>query len=208
MIFVEVLGPATSDPRSGNRRIMCRCVCGKEWAVRLVDFNRGRIKSCGCKKYEITAEFNTTHGHSASGSNSKNGNRRVSKEYDAWQHMLDRCNNPKSEWYHEYGGRGIKVCDEWTQSFTNFLNDIGLAPSGTHSIDRKDVNGDYTKDNCRWATYREQNRNKRNNRALTFNNRTLLVIEWAELLGCKPCTLYMRLHRKWSVERTLTTPIR
>lgn len=199
---VTLLGPTTSDPRSGNRRVLCKCACGKEWEVRAIDYERGRIKSCGCTKYRELAKLSTTHGHS---SKDNGQGRRVTKEYDTWQHILGRCADKTDP---NYGGRGVKVCQRWLESFEAFLADVGPAPSPSHTIERVETDGDYEPGNCRWATVQEQNRNKRTNRPLTYNGRTLLPVEWAELLGWKADMIYMRLHRGWSVERTLSTPPR
>lgn len=96
--------------------------------------------------------FQTTHGMSRS------------PEHNAWARMIQRCENPNEGGYKNYGGRGIRVCAEWRASFSAFLRDMGRRPSGIHSIDRIDVDGDYAPGNCRWATPSEQSRNRRVNK--------------------------------------------
>jgi hypothetical protein len=123
-----------------------RCDCGNEKIVCGTDLRKRTTKSCGCWRREIK----TTHGHTIGG---------FSPEYESWRAMLDRCENPNATGYKYYGGRGIVVCEEW-HSFENFLRDMGLRPPGT-SIDRIHPDGDYEKQNCRWATASEQRRNQR-----------------------------------------------
>jgi hypothetical protein len=119
--------------------------------------------------------------------------------------MLQRCNDPNSSGYYKYGAKGVTVCERWL-IFENFLEDMGIKPEG-YSIDRIDPFGDYTPENCRWSTPKEQTRNKRNNLRVTFNGETLLVIEWAEKLGLKYRTLRQRLTSGWSIEDALTSPL-
>ena len=131
-----------------------------------------------------------------------------SREYRAWRNMKTRCYNERYPKYRCYGGRGIKVCDRWLHSFENFYNDMGPAPSkGT--LERKDTNGDYTPENCRWALQKEQVRNMRTNHLLTFRGETMCLTAWAEKVGISSKTLISRLKLGWSLERALTeTPVR
>lgn len=110
------------------------------------------------------------------------------KEYKAWENMRSRCNNPNMTDYHNYGGRGIKVCARW-DSFENFLSDLGLKPSNDHSLDRIDVNKNYTPNNCRWATRKQQMRNTRLNKKVGG----ISLRDKAEELGMNPKTLDYRL---------------
>lgn len=129
------------------------CVCGGERVALLGDVKRGRTRSCGCLKAETSVGVPPRHGHSAG--------YKVSAEYRAWTAMRTRCRNPRSASYHNYGGRGIKVCERW-DLFDNFLADMGLKPSPQHSLDRFPNNdGNYEPGNCRWATNYEQQNNKR-----------------------------------------------
>ena len=137
---------------------------------------------------------NTKHGHA----------RRVgvSKEYGAWRHMLSRCTNINDQKYQLYGGRGIKVCEEWL-FFEDFLADIGVAPSNEHSLDRIDVNGDYNKTNCRWATAKEQAQNRRN--SLTFDGQPLKT--YCEKNGINYHTIITRTQRGYTLEQAIKKPI-
>ncbi len=126
--------------------------------------------------------------------------------YRSWHDMRQRCNNPNDKQYPDYGGRGITVCKRW-RIFTNFLADMGEMPSG-HSIDRVDNDAGYCKENCRWATRTEQNRNTRRNVTLTYQGKTLCIAGWGELLGVNYRTLLSRVNAGWAVEDALTKPTR
>lgn len=129
-------------------------------------------------------------------------------EYEAWRSMNARCYNPRRGDYRRYGGRGITVCDRWRHSFENFLADMGPRPSPTHSLDRVNNDGSYEKDNCRWATRIEQQRNTRHNHYLTAFNRTQCVSAWAEEFGMSKTLLLGRLKRGMTVEDALNKPRR
>ena len=121
--------------------------------------------------------------------------------------MLTRCNNKNDTRYQWYGGRGITVCDRWSK-FENFLADMGERPEKM-TLDRIDTNGNYCPENCRWATNKQQHRNKRSNRLLTHDGETKCVAEWAETVGISQGALASRIDvYGWSVEKALTTPVR
>lgn len=132
--------------RSRQLSWLCVCDCNKLTVVLSDNLRRGHTRSCGCLKAG-------THGQS------RQGNRTA--EYRAWVSMKQRCYNPRSSGFPDYGGRGIGVCDEWLDSFDRFFADMGSRPSDTHSLDRIDVNGDYCASNCRWATKDVQSQNTR-----------------------------------------------
>lgn len=128
-----------------------------------------------------------------------------SKEYTAWTAMKTRCYNKSVRSYKNYGARGIKVCDRWLL-YTNFLADMGRAPSPKHSLERKNNNGNYEPGNCKWATDEEQRINTSTLRRITLNGQTKTITHWAVFLGLKPKTLDNRLRVGWSIERALSEP--
>jgi hypothetical protein len=130
-------------------------------------------------------------------------------EYRAWVRMIQRCENSNGPEFPGYGGRGIRVCARWRDSFEAFREDMGPKPSAGHSLDRfPDQNGDYEPGNCRWATNKQQSRNTRSNRLLTFNGETHCLAEWAAVTGVNSMALRSRLRKGWAVERALTTPVK
>lgn len=133
-----------------------------------------------------------------------------SPEYRTWSNMLTRCYNPNYYLYHRYGGRGISVCQRWQHSFSNFLEDMGKRPGPKYSIDRIDCDGDYSPENCRWATQKQQMRNCSINRWLTDSDgETLCIKDMAKKHGIKPTTLHMRLDvYGWSLDDALTIEVK
>lgn len=142
---------------------------------------------------------NYRHGYKTAG--------KYAPEYSIWVNMRSRCNNPKNNRYHLYGARGIRVCRRWETDFLNFLEDMGRRPSRNHSLDRIDNDGNYTSENCRWATRKEQCRNRRTSKFLAFKGRRKTAAEWCEIFGIKQGTLHARLKQGWTVSRALTEPV-
>jgi hypothetical protein len=124
--------------------------------------------------------------------------------YNSWHTMMQRCGNPNNPQFKDYGERGITVCERW-KTFKNFLTDMGVRPEGL-TLDRKDNNKGYTPDNCKWSTKQEQQRNMRSNNVWELDGQRKTVAEWAEQLGMKRHSLYMRVASYgWTVRRALTT---
>lgn len=171
---------------AGEKKWKCQCDCGETTVADGDSLRSGNKRSCGCLQTEMYKRAKCVkHGESNS------------PTYIRWLSMKRRCYYPKNVGYPNYGGRGIKVCDRWLgeHGFENFLVDMGEAPSREYSLDRIDVNGDYTPENCRWATWKEQSNNKRTNRKFTHNGRTHTVTEWCEELGLNLHGVFSRIHR-------------
>ena len=174
--------------RKGDTYWACRCICGRENPVSTKGLKRNLSRSCGC------AFGRERHGASNT------------REYAIFRHIIDRCTNPKNKDWNLYGGRGIKV--EW-ETFSNFIEDIGMRPSELHSIDRIDSNGPYSRENCRWATAKEQARNISTNRMVSAQGKTLCIAEWAEVTGLSPCTIWQRINTLgWTNDEAVTLPLR
>lgn len=162
---------------------LCSCVCGKSIVTDGRYLRDGDTKSCGCIEKEVLSNRNKIHGLSNT------------DEYRIWRGMKNRCYNKKTYKYPDYGGRGIEVCKRWNDSFMNFVNDIGFRPTKNHSLDRIDVNGNYTPINCRWATSKQQSRNKRNNHWLEHNGLKMILIDWAKLFNVNQASLSEMLNK-------------
>lgn len=169
----------------------CLCDCGIQKTVKASTLKDGSSKSCGCYGREVASagciKRLTLHGETV-GKNSR--------IYRIWANMLSRCENEKFDSYKHYGARGIKVCDEW-HSFIRFLSDMGR-PSVDQSIDRIDPNGNYSPENCRWASKSTQMNNKRNNVFLEIDGVRKTVAQWSlEPESVKAKTIYHRIKKGW-----------
>ena len=170
----------------------CVCDCGTQRSVRGNDLRLGKSVSCGCSLVENPS----SRKHGMSNSNI----------YKVYYGMLDRCNNPHNKNYAEYGGRGISV--EWDNfdEFLQWANKSGYAKGLT--IERVDVNGNYSPSNCKWITQRAQTRNKRSTVYLVVDGEKKCLVEWAEQIGAKPGVLRSRKQRGWSDSETVRVPIK
>lgn len=173
----------------GNSRWLCRCECGGEARCLTNNLKKGNSRSCGCAIREAHFKHGMTN----------------APMYKVWIAMRRRCENPDHADYHNYGGRGISVCERW-QDFSNFLADMGSRPRG-FDIDRRDNNGPYSPGNCRWVTRQRNLNNRRGNNRVEFRGVTKTVAEWAADVGMHEETLRRRILNGWSAERALTTPV-
>lgn len=181
------------------RHVLCRCECGTIKEIRSCHVNSGASRSCGCLVREFLAEHNKPkHGGCVNG---------ISAEYRAWQGMITRCTNKASSSYPRYGGRGIKVCERWLNSFADFLADVGKKPGRHYSIDRINNDGNYEPGNVRWTTSSVQSRNTSYTRKITHNGITLCLADWAKKVGINARTLYRRILMGWSTKQILETPL-
>ena len=192
--FIDITGQTFSllkvvcygGKQKGRHRWRCVCDCGNEKVVRTDALKSGHTKSCGCRQYP------GTHG------------KRYSPEYGVWHSMIQRCTNPNDKSYHNYGGRGISVCERWLK-FANFYADMGDRPTKDHTLERieNDV-GIYEPINCCWATWEQQVRNKRNNRFLEFNGKRLILADWITLTGIPESTIRRRLDAGLPLEKVFS----
>lgn len=172
---------------------LCQCKCGKKISVVKNNLMSGNSGSCGCMKA-------FKHGQAK--------NRKHTKVYSAYHDMKNRCYNPKLKNYKIYGGRGIKVCDTWLgkDGFLTFLQDMGECPDG-YSLERIDVNKGYSKENCKWIPFHEQQYNKRRSVKITINDVTMTESEWSKVSGIPKSTLRKRRLKNWPPEILLIPPI-
>lgn len=184
--------------KKDSRRWLCKCDCGNIVRLRTEQILQGKAKSCGCYIKEIFHNQtikNTTHGL------------KKTRLYRIWNNMKDRCYNENCKDYFKYGGRGIKICDEWIDNFQMFYDwSMNNGYSDNLSIDRINIDGDYEPINCRWTTNKVQCRNRRNNLLLEYKEQTKSLAEWCEELNLDYHLVYDRLCKNWSVERAFETP--
>lgn len=163
---------------------LCQCACGKKVIVLGDSLRKGRSKSCGCFAAEQTTKRNYKHGDSKE------------RLYKIWWGIKMRTTNPKRKSYPNYGGRGIKLCDEWLNDYLAFRNwALSNGYSENLSIDRIDVNGNYEPLNCRWATDSEQANNQTSNNLITHNGQTMNITQWSKKTGIPRTTISARLFR-------------
>ena len=171
---------------------LCKCDCGNEKICIGNDLITGRTKSCGCLRKKGSQR---THGF------------RYTRLYYIWQGIKKRCLNKNTPNYCIYGGRGIAICDEWKNDFKVF-HDWAFANGydenvkrGDCTIERIDVNGNYEPSNCRWATMKEQCRNTKSNKLITYNNETRCLMDWSYILNINYGTLLNRFKKGWTIEK-------
>lgn len=179
--------------RHNQPRWNCLCDCGKEKYVVAGNLTSGVSKSCGCLNIEVHRAVciarNTTHGLAGS------------PEHITWVNIRQRCENPKCSSYEKYGAKGISVCERW-QTFENFLIDMGKKPTPKHTIDRfPDCTGNYEPGNCRWATMKQQQANRRHNVFVSYQGETLVIPEWSRRTGIAIETIRQRIKKGWTLDQ-------
>lgn len=171
---------------------LCKCDCGKLKIIQGASLKNGRTKSCGCLRKKGARR---THGF------------KYTRLYCIWQGIKKRCLNKNTSNYYIYGGRGIKICDEWKNDFKVF-HDWAFANGydenakrGDCTIERIDVNGNYEPSNCKWVTMKEQCRNTRSNKLITYNNETRCLMDWSYIFNINYKTLLYRFKKGWTIEK-------
>ena len=191
---------STEKSMGGTLMFACICECGNKTLTPGHKLITGHTRSCGCLRKENMRRIVTTHGQAET------------RFWRIFMGIKSRCSRRSEPTFKYYGALGVR--NEW-ERFEDFQRDMHqsyLVHVNEHgerqtTIEREDVRGNYSKENCRWATYKEQERNRRNNRMTTFNGETLCSAEWSERTGISPSLLSVRFRNGWSVERTLTTPV-
>jgi len=184
----------TEPNKRGQRHAIwyCRCDCGN-YVERTTDVLKRGKSSCGCRQKEVLrkmSEINTTH------------NMTSNRLYRIYKGMVGRCYYPSTDRYSCYGGRGIKICNEWLKDRSKFFE--WALKNGYHdnlTIDRIDVDGDYCPENCRWVSKEEQYKNRRQNIMITYNRKTLCAEDWSKLTGIKAQTIRWRYKHGWEIDK-------
>lgn len=182
---LTVIGFVDNKANSAKCKFLCKC--GNETTVRATYVLSGNTKSCGCRK--------KPHGGTSS------------PEHTSWKAMISRCRRKSDKSYSKYGGRGIKVCKEWIDSYKNFLDHIGPRPSKSHTLDRIDVNGNYEPGNVRWATSKQQARNRRDNVLIAIGDEKHCFSEWCEIMGISVRTVQSRTRKGIPFHMAVSTPV-
>jgi hypothetical protein len=187
---LTVAGYAGRNARGGSQWL-CECECGSEIISRQRSLQSGSTRSCGCLHSDVVIKHADSN----------------STEYRTWDSMKRRCYNPRTKHFEHYGGRGIKVCDRWRDSYEAFLEDMGRRPSSKHSLDRIKNDGDYELSNCRWTLQVIQIRNRSIAVTFEWQGRSYSQMELSELSGIPFGTLRSRLKRGWPLDRSMNTPV-
>lgn len=190
---LTILSYCKKQDNSHDILMNCICSCGKKTISRLYGIRSGHCLSCGCLHIETATKKCFKHGLSET------------PEYSVWRAMNQRCRNKNAKHYANYGGRGITVCEEW-KNFETFLSDMGKRPSKNHTIERVNNSLGYSKQNCKWATMKEQMNNTRLTTFITWNGKTKSLSEWCEIRGVKKFLIRNRLASGWSIEKAFTAP--
>lgn len=178
LVLKQIHGSRKCPPK-----IICQCDCGNITTQFKSNVTSGKVKSCSCHKNQVAKENHTKHGLTKT------------RTYNTWASMLQRCYNPKNKSFHNYGGRGIKVCDSWQNSFEQFYADVGERPTSLHSLDRIDNNGNYEPNNVKWSLPYEQANNTRRNHILEYQDKKLSMSQAARMIGISYSKLKKRIYK-------------
>lgn len=192
---LTVTARGNNTPR-GKTTWICQCECGKvkEKAVVGYDLIKGKVRSCGCLYYESNKGINKTHGDSGT------------RLYSIWVGMRQRCNNENATGFKHYGEKGIAICESWNK-YENFKAwAVKNGYSSNLTIDRIDNSKGYSPENCRWVTYKTQERNRTNNKLIEINGEKRTISEWSELSGVKSATIAWRINHGWKPIEYLIKP--
>lgn len=187
--------------KNGALMYLCECDCGNFVTVRGLSLRKGDCKSCGCLRKEVSSVGNSTHGHS---------NERL---FNVWRCMIKRCYDVNHTAYHRYGGRGIRICDEWLnnyEAFRDFMLANGYPEDAgpyEYSIDRINNDGNYEPSNCRVVTASIQSLNKSNNHRISFKGEEMTITEAAKKCNLTNQQVFNRLNKGWTMKRALTQPL-
>lgn len=190
---LTVLGRAENTGR--GVAWICQCDCGNITIVKTQKLKSGLTKSCGCYQRDMMKHRNYTHGKSKE------------RIYRTWAGMIARCKTKSATGYEHYGGRGIKVYDEWNDfvKFYEWAKNNGY--DDTMSIERKDVDGNYCPENCIFIPMSEQVNNQKRTHFIEYKNEKHNVVQWAEILSMSDKTLMSRIRAGWSIDRAFNTPV-
>ena len=194
-IYGKVTG-VREEGRAKGRKVLwgCRCECGNYTVVEGNRLRSGMTKSCGCLRINTIVAFNKKHGMASN------------RLYNIWSHMKSRCLNKNDRAYRRYGGRGITVCEEW-QQFKPFMKwALENGYNDDLEIDRINNNGNYSPENCRFVTPKENSRNRRSNRLITIDGKTKTLAEWSEISGLDSSLIRFRVVNGWSEKQLLVSP--
>ena len=187
LVVIERVG---SDKNS-KALWLCRCDCGNEVLVNTCNLNSGNTKSCGCFRIEVCKRKSTIPGG------------HYSRLYRVWMHMRERCSNKNNKRYSRYGGRGIKVCEEWQKFMTFYEWAVSNGYRENLTIERIDNNGGYCPQNCKWIPMVEQAKNRSNNHYIEYNGETHTIADWARIVGISERRLWYRINARWPLEKAL-----
>lgn len=190
--------PAIRKDGRRDTTFVCKCDCGNIIVVRGASLKNGNTSSCGCKRIESISQLRRTHGMTQT------------RLYRIWLRMKQRCNNENSDDYQYYGAHGISVCDEWLNDYKVFEEwSMNNGYGDSLTIDRIDVDGNYSPENCRWTTRKIQSNNTHSNRKITYGNKTQTLSEWSSETGIQRQTIIKRMDTLgWSIEKSLTEPVK